>query len=96
MPAQHDLARLVAAAAAARPEAPALVAGRTWLTWAEPEDEVARLATGLGEAGIVAGQRVLIALGREVPTPTVGGRRATSGSSTRAATCSWSTGSRSW
>ena len=31
-----------------------------------------------------------------VPTPTAGGRPATSASSTQPATCSWSTGSRSW
>ena len=33
------------------------------VTWAELDDEVGRLATGLGAAGIVAGHRVLMALG---------------------------------
>jgi len=63
MPVQHDLARLVAVAAAERPDSFALVAAGSRLTWSELEDEVARVATGLGRAGIVAGQRVLIALG---------------------------------
>jgi long-chain acyl-CoA synthetase len=63
MPAPHDVADLVADAAAERPEALAVVeADGAALTWAELEDEVARLATGLGDAGVVAGQRVMIAL----------------------------------
>ena len=36
------------------------------VTWAELDDEVGRLATGLGAAGIVAGHRVMIALGNRI------------------------------
>ena len=62
-----DLADLVTRAAAEAPERAALVeaSGRA-LTWAELEDEVGRLATGLGAAGIVAGHRVLLALGNRL------------------------------
>ena len=63
MPELHDLARLVSEAAAARPDAPALVAAGERLTWAALDDEVSRIATGLGRAGVVAGHRVLLALG---------------------------------
>ncbi len=64
MPAEHDLANLVAEAADERPDAFAIVeAGGRSLTWAELEDEVGRIATGLGAAGVVAGQRVLLAVG---------------------------------
>ena len=67
MPAEHDLADLVAEAAGERPEALAVVeAGGRSLTWAELEDEVARVATGLAAAGVVAGQRVLLALGNRL------------------------------
>jgi long-chain acyl-CoA synthetase len=67
MPARHDVADLVADAAAARPDALAVVeAGGRGLTWAELEDEVARIATGLGAVGIVAGHRVLLALGNRI------------------------------
>ena len=64
---QPDLAALVASAAAERPEAVAIVeaSGRS-LTWAALEEEVARVATGLGEAGVVGGQRVLVALGNRL------------------------------
>ena len=40
-------------------------AGRS-VTWGVLEDEVARVATGLGAAGLVAGQRVLLALGNRI------------------------------
>jgi long-chain acyl-CoA synthetase len=67
MPAAHDLATLVAEAADERPEALAIVeAGGRSLTWAELEDEVGRIATGLGAAGIVAGHRVLMAVGNRL------------------------------
>lgn len=63
MPAKHDVADLVAEAASERPDGLAVVeAGGRSLTWAALEDEVARIATGLAEAGVVAGQRVMIAL----------------------------------
>ena len=65
-PVLPDLSALVARAAADRPDAVAIVAGDRRLTWAELEDQVARLATGIGEAGVVAGQRVLVALGNRV------------------------------
>ena len=62
-----DLADLVTRAAAEAPDRAALVEadGRA-LTWAELEDEVGRLATGLGAAGIVGGHRVLVALGNRL------------------------------
>ena len=63
MPAKHDVADLVADAAAERPDGLAVVeAGGRSVTWAQLEDEVARIATGLGEAGVVAGHRVMIVL----------------------------------
>ena len=67
MPTTHDVSSLVAEAAADRPEALAVVeaAGRS-VTWAALEDEVSRIATGLGAAGLVAGQRVLIAMGNRI------------------------------
>jgi long-chain acyl-CoA synthetase len=68
MRAEHDLATLVAGAAEERPEALAVVeadGGRS-LTWAELEDEVGRIATGLGAAGVVAGHRVLLAVGNRL------------------------------
>lgn len=62
-----DVSSLVAEAAVAVGDRKALVesGGRT-LTWAELEDQVARLATGLGEAGFLAGHRVMIVLGNSV------------------------------
>ncbi|MGH3348339.1 MAG: AMP-binding protein, partial [Nocardioides sp.] len=66
MSAQPDVSALVGRAAAERPDATALVAGEHRLTWAELEDQVARVATGIGAAGVVAGQRVLVALGNRV------------------------------
>ena len=41
------------------------VSGRR-LTWADLDREVGRVATGLGDVGMVAGQRVLIALGNRI------------------------------
>ncbi|MGZ4448269.1 MAG: class I adenylate-forming enzyme family protein [Nocardioides sp.] len=66
----RDVADLVADAAAASPERLALVeaggrGGRS-LTWAALEDEVSRVATGLGAAGVVAGHRVLLAMGNRL------------------------------
>ncbi|HEX6148812.1 class I adenylate-forming enzyme family protein [Nocardioides sp.] len=66
MSGQPDVSALVARAAAERPDAVALVAGARRLTWAELEELVARVATGIGGAGVVAGQRVLVALGNRV------------------------------
>lgn len=62
-----DLAELVGRAAVEAPDHPALVeAGGRSMTWAEVEHEVGRVATGLGEAGVVAGHRVLVALGNRI------------------------------
>ena len=36
------------------------------VTWAGLEDDVSRLATGLGAEGVVAGQRVMLALGNRI------------------------------
>lgn len=61
--AHTDLADLVADAAQQRGDRTALVdAGGSSMTWAELEADVARLATGLGTVGIVAGRRVLLCL----------------------------------
>ncbi len=66
MPA-HDVSTLVAEAALDRPEMLAIVeSGGRSVTWAELEEEVARVATGLGAAGLVAGQRALVALGNRI------------------------------
>src|SRR5688572_22996711 len=63
----HDLAALVSEAAAESADKLAMVeAGGRSLTWGELDDEVGRVATGLGAAGIVAGYRVLIALGNRL------------------------------
>jgi long-chain acyl-CoA synthetase len=59
-----DVADLVTQAAAEAPDRWAVVeADGRRLTWAELDDEVSRVAAGLGSVGIVAGHRVLIALG---------------------------------
>lgn len=64
---RNDISAFVAEAAADVPDRQALVesGGRT-LTWAALEDEVARIATGLGAQGIRAGQRVMIVVGNRV------------------------------
>jgi long-chain acyl-CoA synthetase len=66
MPA-HDVSSLVAEAALDRPDILAVVeSGGRSVTWAQLEDEVARVATGLGAAGVVAGQRVVLAMGNRI------------------------------
>jgi long-chain acyl-CoA synthetase len=63
----RDVAELVAAAAAEQPDHLAVVeSGGRSLTWAGLEDEVGRIATGLGAAGVVGGQRVMIASGNRL------------------------------
>lgn len=63
----HDLATLVTGAAEESPDKLALVeAGGRSLTWAELDDEVGRVSTGLGAEGIVAGYRVLVAVGNRL------------------------------
>ena len=65
-PVRH-LPTLVTEAAQESPDKLALVeAGGRSLTWAELDDEVGRVSTGLGAAGIVAGYRVLIAAGNRL------------------------------
>ena len=59
-----DLVGLAVARGATR-EALVEASGRT-LTWADLEHEVGCVATGLGDVGLVAGQRVMLALGNRV------------------------------
>ncbi len=67
MPTTHDVSWLVAEAAADRPDALAVVeSGGRSVTWTVLEDEVSRVATGLGAEGVVAGQRVMLALGNRI------------------------------
>ncbi|TIC89249.1 long-chain fatty acid--CoA ligase [Nocardioides sp. GY 10113] len=62
-----DVAELLSAAAADLPQRLAVIeAGGRGVTWGQLDEEVSRLATGLGEAGIVAGHRVMIALGNRL------------------------------
>ena len=64
---RNDISAFVAEAAADVPDRQALVeSGGRSLTWAALEDEVARIATGLGVHGIRAGQRVMIAVGNRI------------------------------
>ncbi|GAA1135318.1 class I adenylate-forming enzyme family protein [Nocardioides aquiterrae] len=63
----HDVSELVAVAAGEQPDRLAVVeSGGRSLTWAALEDEVGRLATGLGAAGVVGGQRVMIVAGNRL------------------------------
>lgn len=62
-----DVADLVAEAALESPDKLAIVeSGGRSVTWSQLDDEVGRVATGLGAAGIVAGFRVLIAVGNRI------------------------------
>jgi len=62
-----DVAALVGTAADEAGERLAVVeAGGRGMTWAELDAQVTRVASGLGEAGIVAGHRVLFALGNRL------------------------------
>lgn len=74
-----DVASLVALAAVENPDKLAIVedGGRS-ITWAALDDEVGRVATGLGAAGIVAGFRVMIAASNRIEfvTTYVGALRA--------------------
>ena len=63
----HDLSALVALAARDVPERRALVeSGGRSITWADLEDEVTAVASGLARAGIRAGQRVMIVIGNRI------------------------------
>ena len=67
MPSITDVSELVTVAAEECPERLAVVeAGGRSLTWLALEDEVARVATGLGRLGALAGQRVLLVLGNRL------------------------------
>jgi long-chain acyl-CoA synthetase len=62
-----DVADLLTRAAAEDPDRLAIVeSGGRRVTWGELEDEVGRIATGLGAAGIVAGHRVMVVLGNRI------------------------------
>src|SRR4051794_41294698 len=62
-----DVADLLADAAAEDPDRLAIVeSGGRRVTWGELDDEVGRIASGLGLAGIVAGHRVMIVLGNRI------------------------------
>ncbi|QIG44751.1 long-chain fatty acid--CoA ligase [Nocardioides anomalus] len=62
-----DVADLLARAAAEDPDRLAVVeSGGRRVTWGELDDEVSRVATGLGAAGIVAGHRVMLVLGNRI------------------------------
>ncbi|WP_036517590.1 class I adenylate-forming enzyme family protein [Nocardioides sp. J54] len=62
-----DVAALVQAAAEDAPDRLAVVeAGGRGLTWAELDEEVGRVASGLGAAGVLAGHRVMIAMGNRI------------------------------
>ncbi|NPD04995.1 AMP-binding protein [Nocardioides sp. zg-1308] len=64
---RNDVSALVAEAAADVPDRRALVeGGGRSLTWAGLEDEVARIATGLGARDIRAGHRVMIVVGNRI------------------------------
>jgi long-chain acyl-CoA synthetase len=64
---RNDISALVAEAADDVPDRQALVeSGGRSLTWSRLEDEVGRIATGLGTHGIRAGQRVMIAVGNRI------------------------------
>ncbi|MDZ5622693.1 class I adenylate-forming enzyme family protein [Nocardioides bizhenqiangii] len=62
-----DVAALVATAAAESGDRLAVVeAGGRGMTWSDLDAEVSRVASGLGAAGIVAGHRVLLAIGNRM------------------------------
>lgn len=66
-PEPPDIAALVAAAAADCPDRLAVVEARgRGLTWAALDDEVGRVATGLGTVGVLAGHRVMLAMGNRL------------------------------
>lgn len=62
-----NVAALLTQAAEAEPDRVAVAeAGGRTLTWRELDEEVRRVATGLGAAGVIAGYRVLIAVGNRL------------------------------
>lgn len=63
-----SVADLLTRAAAEQPHGMAVMeaSGGRRVTWGELDDEVSRVATGFGEAGAVAGYRVLLVLGNRI------------------------------
>lgn len=63
----NSVADLLSAAASESPDGLAVTeaAGRA-VTWAQLDDEVDRVSVGFGSAGLVAGQRVMLALGNRI------------------------------
>ncbi len=62
-----DVATLVAAAADEHGHRLAVVeSGGRGMTWAELDDEVSRVASGLGERGVLGGHRVMLVLGNRL------------------------------
>jgi long-chain acyl-CoA synthetase len=63
----NGVADLLTVAAEQHPDKVALVeSGGRARTWGQLDDEVSRCATGLGRAGLVAGYRVMIAMGNRI------------------------------
>ncbi len=63
----NGVAELLAVAAEQHPDKVALVeAGGRARTWGQLDEEVSRCATGLGAAGLVAGYRVMVAMGNRI------------------------------
>ncbi len=63
----HDVAALVAAAADGHGDRLAVVeSGGRGMTWAELDTEVSRVASGLGERGVLGGHRVVLVVGNRL------------------------------
>ncbi|MDF2232883.1 AMP-binding protein [Albimonas sp. CAU 1670] len=62
-----DIHAMLEAAAAARPDAEALVCGELRFTWAQLDEEVRRLAAALHAEGVGPGDRVALLLGNDAP-----------------------------
>ncbi|MET1058506.1 MAG: class I adenylate-forming enzyme family protein [Nocardioides sp.] len=64
----NSVADLLTGAALEQPNGVAIVegSGGRRLTWSQLDDETSRVAAGLGEAGLVAGYRVMLAMGNRI------------------------------
>ncbi len=64
----NSVADLLTGAALEQPDGVAVVeaSGGRRLTWSQLDDETSRVAAGFGEAGLVAGYRVMIAMGNRI------------------------------
>ena len=84
-----NLAELLARAAAGSPDRVALVDAGTGrrLTWGELDDAVSRVAGGLAEQGLVAGNRVVVATANRIEFAVVHGRTHATGVSARQRAC---------